>query len=96
MSNIYDAGDLIRLHASVIASGGAMVAPASMYAYVYPPGGPATVFGFPTWVASVGTGAFYLDLVASRPGAWPYRFVATPSAGLSVGEHVFHIRTTPF
>ena len=96
MPNVYDAGDLVRLTATFVASGGAIVTPASVYLLVKPPGGPVTTYGYPANIGSAATGCFYLDQLASQTGDWVYRYVGQPSVGLAAGEGTFHVRPSAF
>jgi hypothetical protein len=96
MAGLYDAGDIVRLQATYRASGGAPIAPASVYCLVRPPGGAVTTYRFPNEIASVNTGGFYLDILASQVGIWAYRFSGHPSAGMAAGEDVFSIKPSAF
>lgn len=96
MANVYDAGDVIRLRATFMASGGARVAPASVYLLVKPPGGQVSTYGYPAGISSAATGCFFNDILASVTGEWVYRWVGQPSQGQSAGESTFTIRQSAF
>lgn len=96
MPNVYDAGDVVRLRGTYIASGGGVVTPASVYLLVKPPGGPVSTYGYPAGISSAATGAFFKDVLASQTGDWVYRFVGEPSVGQAAGENTFNIRPSAF
>lgn len=99
MPNVYDHGDVVRLRATFVASGGGVVAPASCYLLIRPPAGPVSTYGYPAGVSSAGaTGCFFKDQLASWgiAGDWAYRFVGEPSIGQAAAETVFTIRQSSF
>lgn len=91
---IYDSGDLIRFHATFVASGGAPVDPASVYFYTRNPHGSVATYGWPGNIIRSGVGAFYVDVLASAAGDFAYRFFGTPSVGLSAAEGIYSVRSS--
>lgn len=82
--NSYNVGDLIRLHASVAASGGQMTTPSQMTLYLVSPSGGATyTYTGGGSIALAGAGAFYKDITAGYigtipiSGLWRYAWQAT-------------------
>jgi hypothetical protein len=84
-----DVGDMIRIQATFIASGGAMSDPASVYMMLRNPKGSVATYGWSASVTRTGVGAFYVDVIASYPGGWAYRWQGQPSAGYAAAEGSF-------
>lgn len=76
----YDLFDIVRISATVVASGGAITQPSSMVVGILP-GGPSgilpTYYAFGSAGASIANpspGVFYKDVVADVAGQWRYSF----------------------
>jgi hypothetical protein len=94
MPKIYDSGDLVRIHATFVASGGVMVDPATVYMFVRNPQGSVASYGYPAQIQKSGIGGYYLDVLASAPGDFAYRAFGTPSAGLSAAEGIYSVSSS--
>lgn len=90
---IYDPGDVARFHATFVASGGGLVDPASVYFFVMSPNGSVSTYGYPASMVRTATGAYYVDILASQPGDFAYRFRGAPSIGAAAAESVFAVRS---
>jgi len=91
---IYDSGDVMRFHATFVASGGAVVDPASVYYFLGNRLGSVATYGYPASIVRAGVGAYYVDVLASQPGDFPYRFLGAPSAGAAAAEGSFAVRSS--
>ncbi len=90
---IYEPGDVMRFHATFVASGGAFVSPASVYFVTRAPGGALATYGWPANITNSGVGGFYIDLLAASPGDFAFRWRGAPSAGAAGAEGVFSIHS---
>lgn len=83
----YDLYDIVRISATVVASGGQITQPSSMVVKILPgtPSGISpTSFQFGAAGASIvnpTTGVFYKDVVADAIGQWSYSFHASGIVG---------------
>jgi hypothetical protein len=98
VANAYPAGNTIRLHATMMASGGAFIQPASVYFIVKSPApnGSTATYGWPANVTRTATGGYYLDVVASAPGDWHYRSVGAGGSFALADEQTFAVYVSHF
>jgi hypothetical protein len=97
VANLYDVGDLVRVTATFLASGGLQTDPSQIW-FLYK--SPATQAGAthqygvtPSAIIRTGTGAYYIDVNVDKPGDWKYRWEGT--GVLQVAEETgFSVRTT--
>lgn len=97
----YDGGDMVRITGTFVASGGALVNPASVYLQVMNPLGTVATWGYISAgsgtgsITLVATGCFYIDQLASVGGDWNYRWAGV-QANWAAGESTFTINRTVF
>lgn len=97
----YDGGDMVRVIATFVASGGTLVNPASVYLQMVNPLGSVATWAYITTGSGTGsvvspqTGAFYIDQLASIAGDWNYRWAGV-NANWAAGESSFTVNRTTF
>lgn len=91
----YDGGDMVRILATFVASGGARVNPASVILQVRNPLGSVATWAWPASVSKTATGIFYADVLASIGGDWHYRWSGLQT-NWSAAEGEFTVHQTTF
>ena len=95
--NSYPVGNLVRVSVAFTDSAGAAVDPTVVKVQVRNPAGTIVVatFGPDAAVVKASAGHYYLDVDASSPGEWMYRWYATGS-GQAAAEGVFTVEASVF
>jgi len=90
---VYDKGDLVRCSASFTDAAGTAFDPANVFFALREPTGAKVTFqyGVDAELVRDSTGVYHIDINASAPGHWWYRFYSTGS-GQAAGEGVFVVR----
>lgn len=92
--NPYDLGDIVRISAA-FAVDGTPTDPTTLTATYRSPAGVKTTltYGVDSALEQDSVGNYHLDVTASLPGTWRYRFAGTGLAA-GVGEGQFFVRAS--
>jgi hypothetical protein len=95
--NTYDVGDEVRCAAAFANSSGTPLDPTAVFCKVRSPSGTVTLYTYGVDAALVraSAGSYYVDVDASQPGKWDYRFWAT-GTGKTAGESSFYVQFSRF
>ena len=89
----YDTGDLVRCSASFKDYTGTLIDPENVFFKLKDPSGGSALYqyGVNSELVRSDTGVYYVDVNASAPGGWWYRFYSTGS-GQAAAEGLFTVK----
>ena len=95
--NSYDKGDVVRCVGAFSNSAEVAVDPTAVMCKVRTPDGTITTYthGADAALVKVAVGSYYVDVDATAPGVWYYRFYST-GVGQAAGETGFRVRVSSF